>query len=85
MALVVMSQLADLLTFPIAIAQPGRELGVAAVVLEVGGLPLVLAFKSAGLVVVAYLAWRLAHRPRLLAAIALVGFVGAASNLSTLL
>ena len=84
-ALLVLSQLADGLSFGLAVGH-GTELNpVAASLLAVGGLGFVWAAKSLGALALGFGAYALPHRRSLWLWLAVVGFVGCASNLAALL
>ena len=86
-ALVMLGQLADLLSFlgDMRLGAVGREVGPLAPVLATFGVHGVLFVKLAALVAIGLGALALERHPRLLAALALVGFAGAITNLSAFL
>ncbi len=81
------AQLADGLTFALAVSRwgiGGESNGAAAALYGSGGIETVLAVKLAGALALALLAWRLSPRRWALLP-ALVGIVGAVTNLWALL
>jgi hypothetical protein len=85
-ALVVLGQLADLLTFAICIntGVPGKEVGALAGVLDSLGPGAVYLLKLIALAALAFGAYALRHRPKFLALLAFVGFFGAFANVTAL-
>jgi hydrogenase/urease accessory protein HupE len=78
-ALVVLGQLADLLTF----AVPGSEVGALGGVLHNLGPGAVYLLKLIALSALAFGAYALRHRPKFLALLASVGFFGAFTNFAS--
>ena len=84
-ALLVLSQLADALSWPLALGH-GTELNpLAAALLAAGGLAAVLAVKGLAAAALGLGAAAYPHRRSLWLWLALVGYVGALSNLAALL
>jgi hypothetical protein len=81
-ALVVIGQVADLLTFAVVIghAVPGSEVGALGGVLHDLGPGAVYLVKLIGITALAFGAYALRHRPRFLAILATIGFLGAFTN-----
>jgi len=86
-ALVVMGQLTDLLSFlgDVRLAAPGREVGPIAPLLATFGVGGVVAVKLLALVALGVGAFALRDRRHLLSSLALIGFLGAIANLTALL
>jgi len=85
-ALVVLGQLADLLTFAVVIGHsvPGSEVGALGGVLHNLGPGAVYLLKVIGLVALAFGAYALRHRPKFLALLACGGFFGAFTNFTAI-
>ncbi len=85
-ALVVLGQLADLLTFAVIIghAVPGSEVGAMGGVLHDLGPGGVYVAKVIALSALAIGAYALRHRPKFLAVLAFVGFFGAFANFTAI-
>jgi hypothetical protein len=84
-ALVVLGQLADLLTFAVVIGHsvPGSEVGALGGVLHNLGPGAVYLLKLIALSALAFGAYALRHRPKFLALLASVGFFGAFTNFAS--
>ena len=84
-ALVVLGQLADLLTFAVVIGHsvPGSEVGALGGILHDLGPGAVYLVKVIGLAALAFGAYALRHRPKFLAVLAFVGFLGAFTNFAS--
>jgi hypothetical protein len=83
--LVVLGQVADLLTFALVIGHqvPGREVGALGGVLHDLGPGAVYLLKAVAITALAVGAYALRHRPKFLALLALVGFLGALANFAS--
>jgi hypothetical protein len=86
-ALVILGQLADLLTFAVVITHgvPGSEVGALGGVLHNLGPGAVYLVKVVGLAALAFGAYALRHRPKFLGLLAFVGFLGAFANSASFL
>jgi hypothetical protein len=86
-ALVVLGQLTDLLSFvgDMRLAAPGGEVGPLAPLLATFGVGGAIAVKLLALVAIGLGAYALRQRRQLLSSLALIGFLGALVNLTALL